>query len=48
MAWEQKNAQFLRRGRLRCEALFLAESKEEAGAFQEFRLKGELRSEQFA
>ena len=48
LAWDQKTGLFLRRGRLRCEALFLAESKEEAGAFREFRLKGELRSEQSA
>lgn len=48
LAWEKETGLFLRRGKLRCEALFLAESGEEDGVFLEFILKGVLRSEQSA
>lgn len=48
LAWEKETGLFLRRGSLRCEALFLAESGEEDGVFSEFILKGVLRSEQSA
>ena len=48
LAWDRKTGLFLRRGRLRCEALFLAEATEETEVFLDFRLKGALRSEQFA
>lgn len=48
LAWEKETGLFLRRGRLRCESLFLAESGEEDGVFLEFILKGVLRSEQSA
>ena len=46
LAWEKETGLFLRRGKLRCEALFLAEAGEESGAFLEFILKGVLRHEQ--
>ena len=48
LAWEKETGLSLRRGKLRCEALFLAESGEEDGVFTEFILKGVLRSEQSA
>ena len=46
LAWEKETGLFLRRGRLQCEALFLAEAGEEDGVFQDFILKGVLRHEQ--
>ena len=48
LAWEQETGLFLRRGKLRCEALFLAEAGEEDGVFSEFILKGVLQSEHSA
>lgn len=48
LVWEKETGLFLRRGKLRCEALFLAEAGEEDGVFQEFILKGVLRSEHSA
>ena len=48
LAWERETGLFLRRGRLRCEALFLAEAGEDGGVFLDFMLKGVLRSEQHA
>lgn len=45
LAWEKETGLFLRRGSLRCEALFLAESGEDGGVFLDFQLKGVLRSE---
>ena len=45
LAWEKETGLFLRRGRLQCEALFLAEAGEEDGVFQDFILKGVLRHE---
>ena len=46
LAWERETGLFLRRGRLKCEALFLAESRDEGPAFLDFILKGVLRHEQ--
>lgn len=48
LSWERETELFLRRGRLRCEALFLAESGDEGETFLEFRLKGVLRDERNA
>jgi len=48
LAWEKETRLFLRRGKLRCEALFLAEAGEESGVFLDFILKGVLHSEQSA
>ena len=45
LAWERETGLFLRRGRLRCQALFLAESGDEGPAFLDFILKGVLRHE---
>lgn len=44
LTWERESEAFLRRGRLRCEALFVARSSEEADAFLDFTLKGVLTS----
>lgn len=46
LAWEKETGLFLRRGKLACEALFLAETGDEDGAFRDFILKGVLRHEQ--
>lgn len=46
LAWERETGLFLRRGRLRCEALFLAESAGQEPEFLDFILKGVLRHEQ--
>lgn len=48
LAWEKQTGLFLRRGKLRCEALFLAESGDGEPEFLDFMLKGVLRSEQSA
>lgn len=48
LAWEKETGLFLRRGKLRCEALFLAEAGEDDGVFLEFILKGVMRSEHSA
>lgn len=48
MAWDRETGLFLRRGRLRCEALFLAEAGEDSGVFLDFILKGVMRSERYA
>jgi len=48
LVWEKETGLFLRRGKLRCKALFLAEAGEETGVFLDFILKGVLRSEQSA
>ena len=48
LAWEKGTGLFLRRGELRCEALFLAEAGEAEGVFLDFQLKGVLRSERSA
>ena len=46
LAWEKETGLFLRRGSLKCEALFLAESQGEDPVFLDFILKGVLRHEQ--
>lgn len=46
LAWERQTGLFLRRGTLRCEALFLAEGGDDGPEFLDFILKGVLRSEQ--
>lgn len=48
LAWEKQTGLFLRRGKLQCEALFLAETGDEEPEFLDFMLKGVLRSEQSA
>ena len=48
LAWERETGLFLRRGSLRCEALFLAESGNEGPEFLDFVLKGVLRDEHSA
>ena len=48
LAWERQTGLFLRRGRLQCEALFLAESGDEEPEFLDFVLKGVLQGEQSA
>ena len=48
LAWETKTGLFLRRGRLRCEALFLAEAGEESEVFLNFILKGVMQHERNA
>ena len=48
LVWERETGLFLRRGYLRCEALFLAEAGAEGPAFLDFILKGVLRHEQSA
>ena len=48
LAWERQTGLFLRRGRLQCEALFLAESGDEEPEFLNFVLKGVLQGEQSA
>lgn len=45
LAWEKQTGLFLRRGSLKCEALFLAEGGDEGPDFLEFVLKGVLRNE---
>ena len=46
LTWERGTGLFLRRGRLKCEALFLAEAGDEGPEFLDFILKGVLQSEQ--
>lgn len=48
LTWEKETRLFLRRGRLRCEALFLAEAGEDGEVFQDFILKGVMRNERNA
>lgn len=48
LAWEKQTGLFLRRGSLKCEALFLAERGDQETEFLDFVLKGVLRSEQSA
>ena len=43
LVWERETGMFLRRGRLSCEALFLAQTEEDGETFLEFQLKGGLR-----
>ena len=44
LTWEKTTGMFLRRGRLRCQALFLAESREDGEVFLDFILKGVMQS----
>ena len=48
LAWEKETGLFLRRGKLRCEALFLAEAGEDEEIFLDFILKGVMHCEHFA
>jgi hypothetical protein len=43
LTWEKATGMFLRRGVLRCQAVFMAESQEEAPEFLDFILKGVMR-----
>ena len=43
--WERESGFFLRRGRLQCSALFLAQSQEGEPVFLDFQLKGVLKHE---
>lgn len=45
LAWEKATGMFLRRGSLRCQAIFVAESREESGVFLDFILKGVMKRE---
>lgn len=45
LAWEKATGLFLRRGTLRCQAIFTAESSEDGEAFLDFILKGVMRHE---
>lgn len=45
LAWEKATGTFLRRGSLRCQAIFVAESREESGVFLDFILKGVMKRE---
>lgn len=40
LQWERETEMFLRRGRLRCRALFVAQAEEEGEVFLDFILKG--------
>ena len=44
LAWERETGMFLRRGRLRCRALFTAESREDGGEFLDFIWTGVVRN----
>ena len=44
LCWERETGLFLRRGRLRCQAVFQALAQEEGAAFLDFILKGVLQS----
>ena len=43
MRWEKETGMFLRRGRLQCQAVFVAETAEDGGEFLDFMLKGVVR-----
>ena len=45
LTWEKATKMFLRRGSLRCQALFVAESREDGVLFLDFVLKGVLKGE---
>lgn len=42
LCWEKETGMFLRRGKLRCQALFTAQTEEEAATFLDFTLRGVL------
>ena len=44
LCWEKETGMFLRRGRLRCQAVFLAQAKEDGTAFLDFLLKGVMKN----
>ena len=44
LAWERATETFLRRGSLRCQAVFVAERAEEGEAFLDFILRGVMRN----
>lgn len=44
LIWEKATGMFLRRGSLRCQALFVAESREDGETFLDFILKGVMRN----
>ena len=44
LAWEKETGMFLRRGQLRCQAVFAAKGGEEGTAFLDFVLKGVLKT----
>lgn len=48
LTWEKQTGLFLRRGSLRCEALFLAEAGDQGPEFLDFALKGVVQGEQSA
>ena len=43
LKWEKATGLFLRRGSLRCQAVFVAESQEDGEIFLDFILKGVMR-----
>ena len=45
LTWEKATGMFLRRGSLRCQAVFVAESREEGQVFLDFILKGVMKRE---
>ena len=44
LRWEKETEMFVRRGRLRCQAVFVAQSDEDGETFLDFQLKGVLNS----
>lgn len=44
LQWEKSTGLFLRRGVLRCQAVFVAESAEEGESFLDFKLRGVMRN----
>ena len=45
LTWERATGMFLRRGNLRCQAVFTAESREDGEGFLDFILKGVMKRE---
>ena len=45
LTWEKATGMFLRRGNLRCQAVFVAESREDGEFFLDFILKGVMKRE---
>ena len=44
LCWEKETGMFLRRGKLRCQAVFQAQAKEDGTAFLDFLLKGVMKT----
>lgn len=42
LSWEKETGMFLRRGKLRCRAIFVAKNQEDGETFLDFQLKGVL------